>query len=77
MYLILLLAKVNFENTTKRLRYSIKNKNRRHAYHKLFYMKVIYPNKINLTIEYWLRLAKFHKYGFYINHDRIYVKCKR
>ena len=77
MYLILLLAKVNFENATKRLRYSIKNKSHRHMYYELFYMKVIYPHKINLTIKYWLRLVKFHKCGFCINHYRIYVKCKR
>ena len=50
MYLILLLAKVNFENATKRLRYSIKNKNHRHTYYELFYMKVIYPHKLNNQI---------------------------
>ena len=39
-------------------------------------MKVIFPHKINTSIEYWLRMGKFHRCGC-INHNRIYVKCKR
>ena len=74
MYLFLLLAKLNSKNAAVSLSYSIKNKNPRYMYHKPFYMKVIFPHKINIKVKYWFRMDKFHICGSCMDHYRIYVK---